>query len=251
MSERFLDKVVLVTGGGTGIGRACAAAFADEGATVVVAGRRLEPLRQTVADIRSAGGKADCVVADVTDGTQVARLVSTTVATHGGLHVAVNNAGVMVLGRLSELSEADWARSMSVATGTWLCMKHEIAHMRVNGGGAIVNMSSIIGPHWTLQGAGGYAAMKAAVRAMTRTAALEHSRDGIRINAVSPGAIATPMSRRPGESAEEQAARVRESLPAGRVGTVTEVADAVLWLASEEAGFAVGSDLVIDGGASL
>ena len=118
--------------------------------------------------------------------------------------------------------------------------------MREHGGGAIVNMSSIIGPHWTLQGAGAYAATKAAISALTRTAALENIKDGIRINA-----IATSFSLRPGESVREQTDRVRGDLPLGRVGSLAEVAGTVLWLASAESGFAVGTDVVIDRGASV
>lgn len=251
MTQRFTDKVVLVTGGGSGIGRATALAFAEEGATVVVAGRKDSALRETVCAIESSGGRASAVTADVVDEGQVERMVATAVHRHGGLDIAFNNAGAMTLGKLADLTEDAWRGSLSVATGTWLSMKYEIAYMRNNGGGAIVNMSSIIGPHWTLPGAGAYAATKAAISSLTRTAALENIKDGIRINAISPGAIATPFSLRPGESEREQADRVSRDLPIGRVGSLAEVAGTVLWLASAESGFAVGADVVIDGGASI
>lgn len=251
MTAQFADKVALVTGGGTGIGRATAMAFAAGGAAVMVAGRRAEPLRETVKLIETEGGRADWVSADVTVEDQVRAMVDAVVARYGGLHLAFNNAGAMVLGRIADMEARQWAAGQAVATGTWLSMKYEIAYMRTHGGGSIVNMSSVIGRHWTLAGAGAYAAAKAAIAAMSRTAALECIAEGVHINVVSPGAIATPLSLRPGETAQEQAERVRTTLPAGRVGTVDEVADAVLWLASPNNGFAVGTDLVLDGGQSL
>lgn len=135
-------------------------------------------------------------------------------------------------------------------TGTWLCMKHEIAHMRAHGGGAIVNMASNIGAHGRIPGMAAYAASKAAVSVLTRTAARDHVRDGVRINAVSPGPTDTEMSLRPGETDADRAARLETAIPLGRVGATAEVAAAVLWLASAEAGFTVGHDLVVDGGAT-
>jgi NAD(P)-dependent dehydrogenase (short-subunit alcohol dehydrogenase family) len=135
-------------------------------------------------------------------------------------------------------------------TGTWLCLKHEIAHMRAHGGGAIVNMASNIGAHGRLPNLAAYAASKAAVSALTRTAARDHIADGVRINAVSPGATDTDMSRRPGETDADRAARLKDAIPLGRVGATAEVAAAVLWLASDEAAFTVGHDLVVDGGAT-
>jgi NAD(P)-dependent dehydrogenase (short-subunit alcohol dehydrogenase family) len=135
-------------------------------------------------------------------------------------------------------------------TGTWLCMKHEIAHMRAHGGGAIVNMASNIGSHGRIPGMAAYAASKAAVSVLTRTAARDHIADGVRINAVSPGPTDTGMSLRPGETDADRAERLKAAIPLGRVGATAEVAAAVLWLASDEAGFTVGHDLVVDGGAT-
>jgi NAD(P)-dependent dehydrogenase (short-subunit alcohol dehydrogenase family) len=248
---RFAHEVVLVTGGGSGIGRAVALAFAAQGATVVVAGRSAEPLIQTVKLVEDAGGVASAVTADVTSEDDVAAMVDTVVRRHGGLHVAFNNAGVFVPGGVADLSAAGWARAVDVnLTGVWLCMKHEIAHMRASGGGAIVNTASTLGAHGRRPGISAYVATKAAVSALTRNAALEHIGDGIRINAISPGPVDTTMSLLPGETPAGRAARLRHALPAGRVGELAEVASAVLWLASAESGFTVGHDLVLDGGAT-
>ncbi len=248
---RFTDKVVLITGGGSGIGRAAALAFASEGGTVVVAGRNSEPLQETVKLVEEAGGKAGAITADVTSGTDVARLVDSTVKGYGGLHIAFNNAGVLAAaGPVADIDEQDWSRVLTTnLTGTWLSMKYEVAYMLASGGGTIVNMSSVVGSHVTVPGMGAYAATKAAISSLTRTAAREYIKAGIRINAVSPGPSDTPMSLLPGESNAERASRLRTILPVGRVGTLEEVADAVLWLASPESSFTVGLDLVIDGGA--
>ncbi|MEV0197664.1 SDR family oxidoreductase [Nonomuraea sp. NPDC050691] len=249
---RFADKVVLVTGGGSGIGRATALAFAREGARVVVAGRSREPLEQTVKLAEETGGQAVAITADVTRAADVERLVADTVATCGTLDVAVNNAGVFTMGQAAEIDEADWAYTLTVnTTGVMLSMKYEIAHMLTAGGGVIVNVSSQIGAHKRIPGLGAYAASKAAVTALTRTAALEYIREGIRINVVSPGPHDTTMSMRPGETEADRAERMRDALPAGRVGTLEEAAGAILWIASAEAGFTIGHDLVVDGGSTL
>jgi NAD(P)-dependent dehydrogenase (short-subunit alcohol dehydrogenase family) len=252
MTARFVDKVALVTGGGANIGRAVARAFAREGATVVVAGRRPEPLGQTVKLIEADGGKASAVVADVTSSADVARLIDTTVNRHGGLHVAFNNAGILdALGPVAHIDEEAWNRILSAnLTGVFLAMKHEIGHMAGHGGGTIVNMSSSVGPHLTVPMLGAYGATKAAVSSLTRTAAREAIADGVRINAVSPGPIDTPMSMLAGETEADRAERLKHQLPIGRVGSLDEIAAAVLFLASEESGFVVGHDLVIDGGGS-
>ncbi|SEC13311.1 NAD(P)-dependent dehydrogenase, short-chain alcohol dehydrogenase family [Amycolatopsis tolypomycina] len=249
MGARFAGKVVLVTGGGSGIGRATARAFADEGATVVVAGRDEQRLASAVKEI---GGGASAVTVDVTDSADVARMVETVVARHGGLDVAFNNAGVLgAPAPAADLDEAGFGAVLDTnVTGTWLCLKHEVAHMRAHGGGAIVNMASNIGAHGRLPNMAAYAASKAAVSALTRTAARDHIADGVRINAVSPGATDTDMSRRPGETDADRAERLKDAIPLGRVGATAEVAAAVLWLASDEAAFTVGHDLVVDGGAT-
>lgn len=251
--DRFTGTAVLVTGAGSGIGRAVALAFAREGARVAVAGRTEATLKETVALIEAAGGAgAAALTADVTSGADMARLVETTAARLGALDVAVNNVGILTPpAPVADISEDDWHRVLDTnLTGLWLSMKHEIAHMRAHGGGAIVNIASNIGAHRRLAGLGAYTATKAAVSALTRNAALDHIGEGIRINAVSPGAVDTPMSTRPGETPRDKAARLSAQIPAGRAGGVDEIAAAVLYLASPAAAFTVGTDLVVDGGAT-
>jgi NAD(P)-dependent dehydrogenase (short-subunit alcohol dehydrogenase family) len=247
--NRFAGKVALVTGGSAGIGRAVARAFAVQGATVVVTGRNAENLAQTVKLIDGDGGTASQVVCDVTSSVDIERMVATTVERHGGLDIAVNNAGVFTAGPLHETDEADWSWVFTVnVTGVMLSMKYEIGHMREHGGGVIVNVSSNLGPHLRVPGLSAYSATKAAVSALTRTAALEYIGDGIRINAVSPGTSDTTMSLHPGESEAERDERARTEIPIGRIGSLDEVAATILFLASPDSGFAVGHDLVIDGG---
>ncbi|MET9418130.1 glucose 1-dehydrogenase [Streptomyces klenkii] len=250
MTARFTGKTVLVTGGGTGIGQAIALAFAREGARVVVAGRREEPLKETVAYVEAEGGEAVAITADVTRSEDVRALVERTVARFGGLDVAVNNVGLAVPpAKVADVPEEDWDRIVETnLKGVWLSMKHEIGHMRAHGGGAIVNIASNVGAHRRKPGFGAYTATKAAVSALTRNAALDHIGEGVRINAVSPGPVETPMSSRPGESSLDKAERMRREVPAGRAGTPDEIAAAVLHLASDEAGYTVGADLVLDGG---
>ncbi|KOG90519.1 short-chain dehydrogenase [Streptomyces varsoviensis] len=252
MTARFTGKTVLVTGGGTGIGRGIALAFAREGANVVVSGRRAEPLKETVALIEAAGGGAATVTADVTDAREVTHLVEETVARFGSLDAAVNNAGVFVPpAPVADIPEADFRRAMDAnVTGVFLSLQHEIAHMRAHGGGAIVNVSSNLGAHQRVPGLGAYVASKAALSALTRNAALDHIADGVRINAVSPGKVDAPMSTLPGESPEQKTARMRREMPTGRAAATGEIAAAVLYLASEEAASTVGADLVVDGGAT-
>jgi NAD(P)-dependent dehydrogenase (short-subunit alcohol dehydrogenase family) len=251
MTQRFTGKTVLITGGGSGIGRATALAFASEGAAVAVAGRRREPLDQTVRLIKDKGGQASALTADVSSPADAERLVAGTVDRHGGLDIAFNNAGTLEAGPLADMDQAAWDRQVAVnLTGVFLTMKHEIGHMRAAGGGVIINTASSLGAHMRLPFLGAYAATKAAVSALTRAAAREYIADGIRINAISPGPFDTPMSLRPGETEADRDQRLANALPAGRPGALTEAAAAVLWLASPDAGFTVGHDLVIDGGAT-
>ncbi|CAL9452465.1 Glucose 1-dehydrogenase 2 [Streptomyces sp. enrichment culture] len=251
MTSRFTGRTALVTGGGSGIGRAVALAFATEGANVVVAGRRREPLEETVALVEEAGGKALAVTADTARAADVQAVVDAAVDRFGSLDVAVNNAGVFRGGQpVADLAEDDWRTQLDInLTGVFLALRAEVHRMRTQpAGGAIVNIASTFGMHERRPGATAYAATKAAVSALTRGAALDHIADGVRINAVSPGATATSMSLQPGETEAGRAERMRSKVPLGRVSAVEEVAAAVLYLASDEAASLVGTDLVVDGG---
>lgn len=252
MTTRFDGKVALVTGGGSGIGRATALAFAREGAKVMVAGRTGTSLDETVRLIEAEGSIAGATIADVGDDDDVVRLVRTIVERFGTLDIAVNGAGVLPpAAPLGDVSTKAWDAAIATnLTGTFLSMKHEIGQMRPNGGGVIVNIASVLGAHMRIPWTGTYVATKAAVSALTRNAAREYIADGIRINAVSPGPIDTPMSLLPGESTDDRDQRMKEQLPAGRVGRVAEIAATVLWLASPESSFVVGQDIVVDGGAA-
>ncbi|QUW82148.1 glucose 1-dehydrogenase [Streptomyces mirabilis] len=254
MATRFSEKTVLVTGAGSGIGRTTALAFAAEGAQVVVAGRTAASLDETVALIEAQGKKALAVTADVSRSDEVRALVEAAVDRFGSLDVAVNNAAVFHGGTpLADLPEADWHAELDInVTGVFLALQAEIRQMRKQpSGGAIVNLASTIGLHTRRPGVAAYAAAKAAVTALSRAAALDHIADGVRINVVSPGASATTMSLRPGESEAERVERVRHELPLGRVSKTEEVAAAVLYLASDDAASIVGTDLVVDSGSAL
>ncbi|MFI9779873.1 SDR family NAD(P)-dependent oxidoreductase [Streptomyces sp. NPDC051956] len=251
--SRFAGQSVLVTGAGTGLGRAIALAFAAEGARVVVAGRTRATLDATVDLIEAAGGTAVAHTADVSRAGDLQDLMRAIVERFGSLDVAVNNAGVFRgAGPVAELASGDWQMMLDInVTGVLLALQAEVTQMRTQKrGGAIVNISSNLGPHKSRAGVTGYAVSKAAVSALTRGAALDHIGDGVRVNAVSPGPAATAMSLLPGETEAERAVRMKEQSPLGRVATPDEVAAAVLYLASEDAASVVGADLVIDGGSA-
>ncbi|WP_418956941.1 SDR family NAD(P)-dependent oxidoreductase [Streptomyces tritici] len=252
MSARFTGRTALVTGAGTGLGRAIALALAAEGARVVVSGRTAATLEETVGRIEAAGGTALAVTADVSRPEDTAELVRRTVEGFGGLDVAVNNAGIFRGGApTADFPLDDWQALLDTnVTGVLNSLKAEIAHMRGNGGGAIVNVASNLGAHVRFPGLVGYQVSKAAVAALTRAAALDHIGDGIRINAVSPGAAESSMSLLPGETEAERDVRMKSESPLGRIASGAEVAAAVLYLASDDAGSVVGTDLVVDGGVS-
>jgi NAD(P)-dependent dehydrogenase (short-subunit alcohol dehydrogenase family) len=249
MTLRLQGKVALVTGAGSGIGRAAALAFAEEGAKVVAADVVPEGLEDTVKTINEAGGEAISVKADVSQPQQVEAVIKAAVDTYGRLDCAFNNAGVEVeTGVPTHLhSEEGWKKTIAVnLEGVWLCMKYEIEQMLKQGSGAIVNTSSIAG----LTGRGGiaYAASKHGVVGMTKAAALENATKGIRVNAVCPAAIDTAMVRQAMSVSPELKEYIENLQPMGRVGRPEEVAQAVVWLCSDAASFTTGHALPVDGG---
>ena len=251
MQHDFSGKVALVTGGGSGIGRGTAEAFARAGASVVVADLDANALDDTLRGIKDAGGEATGVVTDVSRAADTAQMVASATDTYGGLDVAFNNAGIEAKPLpVAEVTEEEWDRVQAVNTkGVWLSMKYEIPAMLARGRGAIVNASSVLG----LVGAGNgslYCSTKHAVAGLTRSAALDYARTGIRVNATSPGMIETPLMERTAANMEVPAEAFHGMHPIGRMGRAPEVADAVLWLCSDAASFVTGVVLPVDGGYS-
>ncbi|MBN9519903.1 glucose 1-dehydrogenase [bacterium] len=246
---RFTNKVVLVTGGTSGIGKATAEAFAAEGAKVVVSGRREPEGNAVVEGIRKAGGEATFVRADVAKEDDVKQLVAATVAKYGRLDVAFNNAGVEWTGALTDATEADYRRVFDANVwGVLGAMKYEIPELVKAGGGAVVNTSSIAG-HVGMAGVSVYIASKHAVEGLTKSAALEFAKQGVRVTAVAPAAIVTDMvDRFVGGEHSDQGKGLAAMHPVGRMGRAEEVAAAVLYLASDAAKFVTGVSLPVDGG---
>jgi Dehydrogenases with different specificities (related to short-chain alcohol dehydrogenases) len=248
MAADLKNKVAIVTGGTSGIGRETAVLFAEAGAKVVVAGRREAEGKEVVDQIRAAKGEAFFVKTDVSKAADVEVLVDKTVEKYGRIDTAFNNAGVEGNWTpLVDMAEEDWDRVIDTnLKGVWLCLKYEIPQMLKNGGGTIVNMSSVAGLMGT-PAAAHYGASKHGVNALTRTAALEHAQHKIRVNAVCPAVIETPMGERLFGAPEVRPHAVAMH-PIGRFGTPREVAEAVLWLASDKSSFMTGHYIVLDGG---
>jgi NAD(P)-dependent dehydrogenase (short-subunit alcohol dehydrogenase family) len=249
MHQKLAGKVALVTGGGGGIGRATSLAYAREGARVAVVDIDPRAARSVAEAISALGGETIAIATDVSNSEQVAAMVDQVVARFGRLDIAFNNAGIEIEHEpLAKTSEETFDKLMSVnVKGVWLCMKYEIMQMLKQGGGAIVNTSSIGGlvgaPRQPI-----YGATKHAVLGLTKAAAVEYGRKGIRINAVCPGVIRTEMMERAIERDPRRKSYIEQAHPIGRVGEAEDIANAVVFLSSDDAAFVIGHSMAVDGG---
>lgn len=248
---QFAGKTALVTGGGTGIGRAAALALSAEGCTVTIAGRTAATLEQTVTDIRAAGGDARYAICDVTDEAAVEAAVKAAVGESGRLDFAVNSAGID--GGDNAMMTAEYSIEVfdqMIATnvrGMFLSMKYELMQMQTQGLGSIVNISSgagLVG----VAGYSGYSASKHAEIGMTKSSAIEYAKHGIRINVICPGLVDTPLIAKMLEEHKDFADHLVDSHPIGRIARASEISDAVVWLCSEKSSYLVGAALPLDGG---
>ena len=249
--ERLSGKVAFITGGGTGIGRACALAFAAEGAKVAVAGRRKEPLTAVALEIQSSGGKALALACDIVDRGAVEAAISSVAQHFGLLNVIVNNAGAVLVGTAEETSDEDWNSVLATnLTGTFHVSRAAIPTLRKAGGGSIVNIGSYLGIVGRERRAA-YCAAKAGVAGLTRAMALDHARDNIRVNCVCPAIVETEMSLLSlSKASDPEAARKQRiaELPLGRFGKPEDIALMALYLASDESSWVTGTVFPIDGG---
>jgi NAD(P)-dependent dehydrogenase (short-subunit alcohol dehydrogenase family) len=250
LAHSLVGRVALITGGGSGIGRASALAFAREGAQVMVSDIDIAGGQETARLIAERGGEAVFIPADVSDGEQVAQLVAATIARYGRLDCAHNNGGIEgPLATVVDMAEADWDRVIDVnLKGVWWCLRHEIPAMLARGGGAIVNTASVSGLKGFPPLLPVYVTAKFGVVGLTAVTARHYAAQGVRINAVCPGAIDTPMLERIDASAQRLGISQVAENPMGRLGRPDEVAEAVVWLCSDAASFITGQTLTIDGG---
>jgi NAD(P)-dependent dehydrogenase (short-subunit alcohol dehydrogenase family) len=246
----FKDKIVIVTGAASGIGRETAIAYAGKGASVVISDINEQMLEETAELIKNKDGRVRSVVADVSVEKDVENLVNTAKNEFGGLDIACNNAGVEgELATTADYTVKEWDRVLNInLRGQWLCMKYQIPAMLDRGGGSIINVASILGTVG-FANAPAYTASKHGLVGLSKAAALEYSSQGIRVNVIAPAFIETPMLERAGFTTDQE---LKESVinlhPIGRLGTSREVADAIVWLSSDEASFVTGHTLLVDGG---
>jgi NAD(P)-dependent dehydrogenase (short-subunit alcohol dehydrogenase family) len=248
---RLAGQTALITGGGTGIGRAIALAFAREGANVVVAGRRAEKLREVVSEIEELGGRGLAVVCDVTKARDAQWAVQQAVERFGGLNVLVNNAGMLHVSTVEGIGEEDWDRMMTVnLKGPFLMSRAALPEMRKAGGGAIVNIGSVLGLV-AMKGRAAYSVSKGGVTMLTKAMALDHAHEGIRVNCICPAIVETELVRDMfSTGAEGEAARRARvaQLPLGRMGRPEDVAEMAVYLASKESSWVTGVAIPLDGG---
>ncbi len=249
MTGRLAGKVALITGAGSGIGRAAALLFAREGAAVVVSDVTVQAGEETVAAIKAAGGRASFIETNVADAAAVEALIARTVKIDGRLDCAFNNAGIEGLTALTaDCTEENWDRTLATnLKGVWLCLRAELKQMLEQGGGAIVNTASVAGLVGFV-GLPAYVASKHGIVGLTKTAALEYAQHGIRVNAICPGVIQTAMIDRLAQRSPQAMAGFNAMEPVGRLGRPEEIAEAALWLCSDAASFVTGAALAVDGG---
>jgi NAD(P)-dependent dehydrogenase (short-subunit alcohol dehydrogenase family) len=250
---RLAGKVALITGGGTGIGRAVALAFVREGAKVAVAGRRMEKLQEVVREIEGNGGAGWAVACDVVEAQEATRAVRETERQFGALHVLVNNAGALHVGTIEATNEEDWDRLMTVnVKGPFLMSKAALPAFKRVGGGVIVNVGSVLGL-LAMKDRAAYCASKGAVTLLTKAMAVDHARENVRVNCICPSLVETELVKGLFEANEEGAAAKKARLatiPLGRAGQPEDVAEMAVFLASEESSWLTGAAIPLDGGLS-
>jgi NAD(P)-dependent dehydrogenase (short-subunit alcohol dehydrogenase family) len=248
---RLSGKVALITGGGTGIGRAIALAFAREGASVCVAGRRLEKLREVIGEVQKAGGAGLAMECDVTRAREVERAVKGTMERFGRLNVLVNNAGMLHVSTVEGISEEEWDRMMTVnVKGPFLMSRAVLPEFRKCGGGAIVNIGSVLGL-FAVKDRAAYSASKGAVTMLTKSMALDHAHEKIRVNCICPSVVETDLVKGVFNETEQGQAMLKARLatiPLGRLGKPEDVAEMAVFLASEESSWLTGAAIPLDGG---